>query len=213
MIKKLFIIFWLVSVLSFLETKSILALERNFYPDLLETIVSGKTTKQEAITLLGKPTKDFHSFGKDILWYLALDDVSFHTVVFKNGVASLVTIHMTPEHAENLKSYGLPDKTTYNFYRYDTKTYIFSQQGLALTADPEGKILVKQKFTPGSIDVFLSEWGNEFPEVNPYYEGKTEASPSPLPPKPRLGIIGQVKNFFINLIEAFKGFIKLIPVF
>lgn len=142
-------------------------------PVCYEGIVLGVTTKDQAISLLGKPiaieTIDDY---EDLLYPSALSS-QFDSILLQNQIVVRVDKVLGKDEALKFSAvksqYGKTDYTAYSNYQHWTKTYIYPEKGLAFTADENlDVVFLKQCFVPMTIDKYMSLWGSDLPMQDPF---------------------------------------------
>ncbi len=134
----------------------------------------GISTKKEVVDVLGPPLGEKQTQLGDTLLYQSDNEVFPHTIVFDSNekVSSIFVQVATDEEmkfSEWIKKYGQPEKEMYNSYSLLSKTYIFSQEGIAVVANKEADLIYAiHYFKPTPLQNYLSSWGDFLSEENPY---------------------------------------------
>jgi hypothetical protein len=64
---------------------------------------------------------------------------------------------------------GEPEYLAYSRFVAGSKTYVYPQQGLLFIADPlMDTVFIQECFEPQDLASFLSSYGENIPEENPY---------------------------------------------
>ena len=148
-------------------------------------IVPGRSTRAEVIGLLGQPVHSEQDGITERLYYptaaggqrdiieILQDQVSYISMGYPEA--------QMPRLSERQAVLGQPEQTTYSTYMRGTRTYLYPGQGLLLIADPlMDNVFIQECFQPQALNDFLSRYGADLPEEDPYIRGAVtvdEASP------------------------------------
>jgi hypothetical protein len=141
--------------------------------DCLNGILPGKTSRAEAIKILGEPRETNQDFGLDILAYATSNPSQFNTLGIQNDIVTQVNEFedetTDPAWSEIKQQYGEPEKTVYSFYAASAMTYIYASQGLSFVVDKNmDLVFIKSCFIPMSIEDYMRTLGASLPLENPF---------------------------------------------
>lgn len=161
----LFVVILLVFGISYKLSK-----DSQGFPSSYKGIKPGITTKEEVINKLGQPKRVLNNESKEFLIFDSVDKTLPNTLLVDKGKVKLVGEHIPSSRMLNLsdamKKYGPPEKVMFNHYDFNTRTYIFASQGVAVIANVNyGTVYEISYFEPISIEAYLSSWGKELSET------------------------------------------------
>lgn len=137
-----------------------------------ENITPGKTTESELAGILGQPSIVEQEGNQKTLNFPPQTGGPDDRIVIQNNTVGLTKrIYYGQETLTTLKTkYGDLEAEFFGPYQnIGAKVYVFPKNGIAIIASTyDGTIIEIWNFTPTTLSVFLSEWGQDFsPEEKP----------------------------------------------
>ena len=141
--------------------------------ECIKGIVPGKTTKEEAMTLLGYPLAAQPEGNLEVLQYASPTYGQLNSVAIQNGVVVLVSIVQAEDQPLAWSTvnaqYGAPSNTAYSDYMTGSKTHAFPDHGRAFIVDENmDVVLIQQCFIPMSLENYMLTYGNFLPTEDPF---------------------------------------------
>lgn len=134
----------------------------------------GVSTREDVIKVMGTPLKEQQLPYSLALFYPSDYEVFPNTIVLdQEDKVKSILIQVPPDEEIKLsgwiKQYDNPEKEMWNTYSAETKTYLFPKKGTVVVAsEVADRILAIHYFIPMSLADYLSTWGQNLFEENPY---------------------------------------------
>lgn len=130
-----------------------------------ESITPGKTTEGGLINILGQPSSVQTKDHQKTLTFPPQTGGPDDRITVRNNIVGLTKrIYYGQETLTTLKTkYGEPEAEFFGPYQnIGAKVYVFPKSGIAVIASTyDGLIIEIWNFTPTTLSVFLSEWGQD----------------------------------------------------
>ncbi len=148
-------------------------------------MVPGRSTRAEVLGLLGQPVHSEREGSVERLFYSSSISGQKNTIELEDDLVSYISIVFAEAHIPRLSEVqaklGQPEQTTYSTYLRGSRTYLYSGQGLLLIADPlMDNVFIQECFQPQALNDFLSRYGADLPEEDPYIRGGVTVDEVPL---------------------------------
>lgn len=139
-------------------------------------IIPDRSTRAEVLGLLGQPVHNEREGVTERLFYSSPISSQNNIIELEDDLVSYISIVFAdaqiPRLSEVQAKLGQPEHTAYSTYLRGTRTYLYPGQGLLLIADPLMDIVfIQECFQPQALNDFLSRYGADLPEEDPYIRG------------------------------------------
>lgn len=141
-----------------------------------QSIIPGKTSKTEAVRLLGKPQgENEFPFGKGLTYESGIKTIP-NTIIIDQKSDQVKGVFLTVSDEKKAKDFyqemqklGNPEKVMYSRMLQFSKIYIFASKGITYSADEITKMVDGiHYYQPTTLETYLSEYGSYFASENPF---------------------------------------------
>jgi hypothetical protein len=136
----------------------------------LSSIIPGTTTKEDVLTVLGKPLKSSVDGTTETLNYSSTNKNLDSQIITDSGVVvfikEFVSVNNKTKVSEITNNYGL---SNYSFFGPDyaggNKLYVYPSKGIAYIGDPKFDYIEQLwRFIPTTIEDFRGKWAANYTE-------------------------------------------------